>query len=663
MTGASSKAEIPVSNRDQRADSPRHIATADRPNLLKAGAVLQSRYQIHNVLGVGGMSTVYRARDLRFAGVERWCAVKEMFNLGDDPKLRQLRLTNFQREAAMLATLSHAAIPRIHDFFDHQASINLVLELISGQDLETLLTQRGDPFTEQQLITWAIELCDVLEYLHGHDPEPIIFRDLKPSNIMIRNTGALTLVDFGIARSFVPLEKGTMIGTEGYAPPEQYRGTADARGDIYALGATLHHLATGSDPRTETPFTFAQRPPRRLNAKISAEFEELILKAVSYTPQDRYASVSELKTAIVAIRDLATHSGIARAGAERTTAYGSKLLAPPASTERAADAAPSADDRVSWIVSTGDEVRGSAAHAGGAVYVGSYDSHMYAIDDTDGTIRWRFRAQRGIVSRPLPAAELLIFGSEDTSVYALSRQQGRSVWSFRTAMAVRSSPSLSERSCFVGSDDGFLYCLDRARGSVSWRYRTWGPIRATPLVVDRKVIFGSDDGYLYCIDRDGGQLNWRTNVGAPMVDSAALVGSTIVVGGLDGQLRGFSVENGKVSWQLVTGKAIIASPVWVDQTVYVGSADGSFYALEAESGELSWKQPLCRQITSTAAIDGESLYIGGTDGRLYCLNRAGGEVRWFFHADGPIVARPLVTAEHVVVGSLDGKVYALHRET
>ena len=104
VRGAPSKAEIPVSNRDQRADSSRHIATADRPNLLKAGAVLQSRYKIHNVLGVGGMSTVYRARDLRFAGVERWCAVKEMFNLGDDPKLRQLRLTNFQREAALLAT-------------------------------------------------------------------------------------------------------------------------------------------------------------------------------------------------------------------------------------------------------------------------------------------------------------------------------------------------------------------------------------------------------------------------------------------------------------------------------------------------------------------------------------------------------------------------------
>src|SRR5215210_4864284 len=264
------------------------ILVPGRNNLLKPGTVLQNRYRILDIRGVGGMSTVYKSRDLRFTSVDRLCAVKEMFNSAEDAKLRQLRLANFQREASLLATMTHSAIPRIYDYFEQQGTIYLVLELINGEDLETLLGQNGGPFDQERVVDWAISLCSVIAYLHNQKPEPIIFRDLKPSNIMIRSDDeSLMLVDFGIARSFAPQQKGTMIGTEGYAPPEQYRGIADARGDIYALGATLHHLATASDPRGETPFTFAQRPPRRLNPKLSPEFEYLILKCVAYSPDER----------------------------------------------------------------------------------------------------------------------------------------------------------------------------------------------------------------------------------------------------------------------------------------------------------------------------------------------------------------------------------------
>ena len=123
-----------------------------RRNVLKAGTVLQNRYRMLDVLGVGGMSTVYNARDLRFTSVERLCAVKEMFNSAEDPKMRQLRLANFQREAALLATLTHSAIPRIYDYFEQQGTIYLVLELIHGDDLETMLSDRGQPFDRNRLL-------------------------------------------------------------------------------------------------------------------------------------------------------------------------------------------------------------------------------------------------------------------------------------------------------------------------------------------------------------------------------------------------------------------------------------------------------------------------------------------------------------------------------
>lgn len=632
---------------------------ADRHARLKAGTVLQARYRIQDVLGVGGMSTVYRARDLRFSGVERWCAVKEMFNERGDAKIRQMRVTNFQREAALLATLSHQAIPRIYDYFEHQGSVYLILELIHGRDLESLLVRRGKPFAEDTLLSWTTVLVDLLAFLHAQQPEPIIFRDLKPSNIMIRESDqSVVLVDFGIARTFTPNEKGTMIGTEGYAPPEQYRGIADARGDIYALGATLHHLATAIDPRTETPFTFAQRPPRRHNPALSPAFEQFILRCVAYSPTDRYESMLDARRALETIRSRA--DGPARAAHQRSPADGSSLLRMPA-TLGAKERQAQDRERLDWVVTTGDEVRGSPSHAGGAVYVGSYDQHLYAIDETDGSVRWRFRAQRGIVSRPLVAGELVIVGSEDHNVHAVTRQHGRLHWSFRTSMPVRSSGVCDERTLYIGSDDGFLYRIDRSRGTMLWRYRTWGPIRSTPALCDRLVVAGSDDGYVYAIDQESGQLRWRHEVGAAVMSSAVVAGNVLIFGASDGVVRAVHATTGELVWSHRTGKAVIASPTTVDRTAYIGSADGAVYALDLASGDVTWKQPVCRQVTATVTADGELLYVGGTDGQLYALNRDSGTVRWQFAAGGPIVSRPLTTAEHIIVGSLDGKVYGVHR--
>ena len=146
---------------------------------------------------------------------------------------------------------------KIYDFFTFDERSYLVLELVNGKDLDAILSETQGFFSEDQVIAWAIELCDVLDYLHKHKPEPIIFRDMKPTNIMVNQDNHIMLVDFGIAKLFHEGQKGTMIGTEGYSPPEQYRGEATPLADIYALGATLHHLLTRRDPRLEPPFTFA----------------------------------------------------------------------------------------------------------------------------------------------------------------------------------------------------------------------------------------------------------------------------------------------------------------------------------------------------------------------------------------------------------------------
>jgi serine/threonine protein kinase/outer membrane protein assembly factor BamB len=695
----SAKTEAPLIEPGSAADRPKRTVVPGRNNLLNPGTVLQNRYRVLEIRGVGGMSTVYKARDLRFTSVDRLCAVKEMFNSAEDAKLRQLRLANFQREASLLATLTHASIPRIYDYFEQQGTIYLVLELIHGEDLETLLSQRGQPFEQDQIVDWALTLTSVVAYLHNQRPEPIIFRDLKPSNIMIRNEdGALMLVDFGIARSFAPQQKGTMIGTEGYAPPEQYKGIADARGDIYALGATLHHLATGSDPRSETPFTFAQRPPRRLNPSLTPEFEDLILRCVCYNPDDRPQTAEDIRHTLEKIKFARYAAEIelapapkpvqhveATAADERSRDAGSSLLsdaevstrqsAPlvtPAATEaqspiREVTADPSpvaealAEKRLDWTLKTGDEIRGGAGFSGGTIYIGSYDGNLYALDQSDGNVRWRFRTQAGVMTKPVTQAEMVIFGSEDKTVYSVSRSSGRAIWTFRTDAAVRSSPLVDEKACIIGSDDGFLYRIDRSRGVVTWRYKTWGPVRSSPYGAGDHVLFGSDDGYLYNVHRDTGNLVWRYQIGAPVMSSPTVADGVVVVGASDGAIRGFNLADGKILWTQETRKTVLASPIIGDGIAYVGSADGHMYAVEIGTGKLAWKHLVCRQITCTAVLDGQALMVGGNDAVFYCLDRASGATQWTFGTGGAIVARPLVTDDHIVFGSLDGSIYALNR--
>ncbi len=280
------------------ADSTDMLLPRNRYGTLQPDAVLQERYCILDVLGVGGMGAVYEARDLRFPNVERKVAVKEMKPPMPDPKLRAIVVRSFEREADNLASLDHPAIPKIYDYFVIRNRVYLVMEYIQGRNLETTLIKTHGFIKTETVHRWAIALCDVLHYLHSHKPDPIVFRDVKPANIMIDQHSNLRLIDFGIAKTFEMGHDGTMIGSVGYAPPEQYRGEATPSGDIYALGATLHFLLTKCDPRQEKPFTFNLRPIRDYNPTVSESFTEVITRALAYEPEERYVDAALMKAAL-----------------------------------------------------------------------------------------------------------------------------------------------------------------------------------------------------------------------------------------------------------------------------------------------------------------------------------------------------------------------------
>jgi serine/threonine protein kinase len=196
--------------------------------------------------------------------------------------------------------LAHPAIPECYGYYETARYTYTAVEFIEGQDLETVLWQRKKFLPEQGVIGWAVQICDALAYLHGQKPHPLIFRDMKPSSVMIDRRGQVHLTDFNLMEPCRAGREQALFGTVGYTPPEQYLGYTDARSDVYALGATLHYLLTRRNPRQEKPFSFRDAPPRSLNPAISAALERVIMKAVEHHPESRYQSIDEMRKAMLA---------------------------------------------------------------------------------------------------------------------------------------------------------------------------------------------------------------------------------------------------------------------------------------------------------------------------------------------------------------------------
>ena len=612
------------------------------PTMLSPGTLLQGRYQVEAPVGIGGMSVVYRGRDLRFKDVVRYCAIKEMAQSAPDSQTRLLNLKNFQREAGLLATLQHPAIPKVYDFFEENGKVYLVLEFIPGKDLETMLEEHGKPLDEARVARWALQICDVLSYLHNHKPEPIVFRDMKPSNVMVVGDDRIVLIDFGIARNLNRGDrKGTMIGTEGYSPPEQYRGVAEPVGDIYALGATLHHLLTNIDPRLETPFTFQERPIRQINPTVSPEMEAVVARALEYDMAARWQSAEEFRQALLTVPSLAG------AGTAKPTVSAPAVLKGAQTTE------------LVWRFKFEDEVRSSPFVSGGLVFVGCYDTNIYALDATRGEFRWKYATEGGISSSPAVWQDMVYIGSEDGTLYALDMRRGGVRWTFRTGKAIRSSPRIDDRVIFVGSDDQHVYAIDGLRGTLIWKYRTWNPIRSSACINGSSVFIGGDDGNVYCLDSRTGSVKWKQRTQQPVRSSPAYSDGLVFVGSLDQNLYALDAEGGWPAWRFRTGHYINSSPFVVGTRVFVGGVDGVMYALDTKNGRLVWKYEVGSQITSSPRVEGGRLYFGAVDQAVYCLDAGSGQLIWKYPTEGAIVSTPMIVNGIVYIGSMDHHFYAL----
>ena len=281
--------------------------------MLPTGTILQNRYRIVSLLGEGGMGAVYRAWDIR---LKTAIAVKEMIpDPTADPQTLAGVRTQFQREAQILASLSHPNLTRVTDHFFQAGNQYLVMDLAEGENLQDVLDQSGgQPLDEDQVLGWARQLLDALEYCHANN---VIHRDIKPANVRLTPEGRALLVDFGLVKLFDPTKPQTAtimrgIGTPEYAPLEQYavgKGHTDARSDLYSLGATLYHLLTGQAPpmatqRVVSPDSLVA--PRSLNPRLSQDTEIAILRAMRLRPHQRFQNAAEMRQALFPIHPRAS---------------------------------------------------------------------------------------------------------------------------------------------------------------------------------------------------------------------------------------------------------------------------------------------------------------------------------------------------------------------
>ena len=317
-TGQLSEDEDEVSSATE--DSEVAPERKTRSTALPSGKVLNSRYEVVRRIGGGGMGAVYLAKDRNLGDASR--AVKEMIQSHIDEAQHEKAIADFKRESLLLTSLEHSSIPTVYDYFydEGAARFYLVMKYIPGGDLSARLRKApGGRLEEPEVTEWGIQVADVLQYLHTR-PQQIIYRDLKPANLMIdSNSNRVMLIDFGIARWVNRQEKGvTAVGTMGYAPPELFSGQADPRVDIYSLGATMFHLLTGSDPQ-DNPlliFDFGKNPrPRQINPALSSEIEQILMRAVEYKPEQRFQSGAEMRDALT-IHLQRLHNGQVSYGAQ-----------------------------------------------------------------------------------------------------------------------------------------------------------------------------------------------------------------------------------------------------------------------------------------------------------------------------------------------------------
>ncbi len=665
-----------------------------------ATVLLNQRYRVLTSVGIGGFGTIYKVQDIQRANA--LFAVKQI-NLMNLSAAQIIETTEaFHREVHMLSSLHHENLPRIYDSFTDPHHWYMVMDFIEGETLEQYLAIKsvsarlsGMPLIPMnEFIAIGMQLCAVLGYLHKQQP-PIVFRDLKPSNIMRTAQGHLFLIDFGIARQFKPgkAQDTLPLGSPGYAPPEQYgKAQTTPRADIYSFGALLHQFLSGNDP-SEHPFQFA--PLRMYGGNDLTELEALIQCMVHMQPEQR-PTIDEVKEVFQRLQSRYLWQSPLPGNIFPVSQLQAPIAWQPPPGTSINPASPMQQQQqvpfpqASMVPGPQSSRRrfirlgvGAAVMFSAGWFASSLLSHVNSqapakVDTTnsdvpvataipmnyDPNVLWSFQTDGFVYTPTIDAG--VVYVADGWDLYAIDKVTGKQKWAFVTNGIATTTVLIANGLAYVGSNDWNLYAVDRVTGKQKWAFLTGNVVTTTPLIANGLVYVNSTDGYLYAIDAASGRKKWSFLRGGTIYDPVVANG-LIYAGSDDGNLYAVDAITGESKWTFLNGSNFL---MVVNGTIYGRLIDGSLYAINATTGEKKWATPpMGNASTNTSSVSlriiNDVLYVGEDNGSLYVIDATTGEKKWSLLSPTSVDASfsPTISNGVVYVGSFSGNLYAVDAGT
>lgn len=584
-----------------------HRPTSGTTKAPLLNITLMGRYRLESILAVGGMGKVYRGTDTLF---DRTCAIKEILP-SSDPAEQKHALALFEQEAALLASLHHTHIVTLIDYFVERGSAFLVMELCSGGDLSGLKM----PITENQALDLGIQVARALSVLHQHN---IIYKDLKPANVLLRDNGQAVLADFGISRVFNPTKSRDTqrFVSKGYAPPEQYAESIQTlpSADIYAFGATMYHLLTGTAPENWIRQYFVEFPPlKQLRPDLTEDLAAVLEKCVQGMKTERFQSG---KTLLDALLPLQRKWEAAKCSCGYQNPPGSLTCT---------------SCRRSLLKPTGFE-----AHFPHRLNLSLQKNPKKLWEITLGKTRGMPVLHEGIVQ----------VVTEDGKWVSVNLQG--QVIKTRIVPPSKSTPVVTARGPVLGTEQGLIL----PDGKILEYHAFFAP----PLVA-QDIYAVSYTGVLFKLGH-GGHLIWQSSLGGKGISAPVLIGNRLVVTLKEGRVISLDAGSGHMQWNTQLSSPVYGMPVVLGDQVYVLEHSGNLNLLQLQSGASRSRLPIISKNFNMPHHTPAGWAFADQSGQVVLMD-TGLNLRWTRHLQTTVVATPVIAGGLVIVADDRGQVHGL----